>query len=280
MKRYNIKSTILYDVSRFEGPAAPEKSELISDTQTGDTLLRLKLDIRGEKQPVSVSLGVRCFDIHGGPLGDTGTLTMDLAGKADERVPLWENMVARLPEPATARVDISVLEVVFEDGTVWKAGEVPKTFPHDEKAGSPDEPPQTQYYEESYTGVHDTEHHAEEERPGEDRPDENVREPSQRGKYEAQQKKGDILGFLKKKGPLRSGLIAAISAAVLCCVAMFIFIIPYIRYNSAVNLYEKGRYEDTYEIFSRISYADSAEKALVCKYDYGTELIKDREVNL
>ena len=72
--------------------------------------------------------------------------------------------------------------------------------------------------------------------------------------------------------------IAAIVAPVICvCIAFAVvlnmFIIPSVRYNSAVKLYEEGKYEEAYDKFSKkLDYKDSSDKARDSLYNYALEL--------
>jgi TolA-binding protein len=82
-----------------------------------------------------------------------------------------------------------------------------------------------------------------------------------------------LFGFLGRNPRFRSGLIAAAAALILCCVGLFIFIIPSMRYGKAMKLLDSGEYLAAYEIFSRIDYSDSSEKALESYYLYAAALL-------
>ena len=56
-------------------------------------------------------------------------------------------------------------------------------------------------------------------------------------------------------------------------------IIPMVKYNAAMKLYEAGKYDEAYTAFSELVYKDSSEMAVKSKYSLATELFNKENYN-
>ena len=109
-----------------------------------------------------------------------------------------------------------------------------------------------------------------------------AKEEADRIERERMVEKARIAAEKRKKKVKITALIIAIAAAVTTAVLIVLFtvILPSIRYNKAMELYNAGQYEEAIVSFEALNgYRDSAEKIEVCKnerdYEVALELFKE-----
>ena len=118
-ERYTRLSLLPDDLYLDGSPILIAAGALLKDNQSGDVLVQLKMQNLHHAALTACKVNIRAFDPSGAELEG-----IDSFSYLDLKVSRGENFGAktpiRLPDKATRRVMVSVIQAVFEHGDVWQ----------------------------------------------------------------------------------------------------------------------------------------------------------------
>lgn len=279
---------------------------LLKDNLTGFVLAQIKFKRICQKRITAVIVSISASDVSGNPLDGLDEYQyLDVAAKRDEC--FGQKQAVCLPNPATRSFCVNCKKVIFSDGSFWNAGDaeyaaIPNQTSLVSKLGYLAEQykrsvtPRARYVpsisqdlwlcacgaintsedfrchiclmkkdeifssmDEDFLRQRKSEHDKEQAAR-------KAREEAQKREEEARTKK----------------LIIAIGISFLLIVLLAVLItqviVPNLKYNSAIDLMESGRYAEAIPSFEELGdFGDSKDKLLECHYEYAEELVKEEQ---
>ena len=121
-ERYTRLFSLSEDLYTANAPVMIAAGALLKDNQTGKTLAQLKFKSLSEKNIKALKVTVAASDVSGNALtGVDEYQYLDLAVERNET--FGQKQAIYLPDAVTRSIAAKCTEVIFEDGTVWKAAE-------------------------------------------------------------------------------------------------------------------------------------------------------------
>lgn len=121
-ERYTRLFSLSENLYTAGAPIVIAAGALLKDNQTGKTLAQLKFKSLSEKNIKALKVTIAASDVSGNTLtGVDEYQYLDLAVERNET--FGQKQAIYLPDAVTRSIAVKCTEVIFEDGTAWKAAE-------------------------------------------------------------------------------------------------------------------------------------------------------------